>query len=68
MSLRSPTEHEEPAVVMPAWIAGIQIRKDASGDIHVDLDSSLPCWNDGIEDRCFKLSETPLATFSKEDR
>jgi hypothetical protein len=68
MRLRSPTEHEKPAFVMPAWIAGIQIRKDASGDIHVDLDSSLPCWNDGIEDRCFKLSETPSATFSKEDR
>jgi len=68
MSLRSPTEHEKPAFVMPAWTAGIQIRKDASGDIHVDLDSSLPCWNDEIEDRCFKLSETPLATFSKEDR
>jgi hypothetical protein len=34
---------------MPAWIAGIQIRKDASGDIHVSLDSSTPCWNDAIE-------------------
>jgi hypothetical protein len=22
-------------IVVPAWIAGIQIRKDASGDIHV---------------------------------
>jgi hypothetical protein len=35
---------------MPAWIAGIQIRKDAFGDIHVDLDSGPP-WNDGIEVR-----------------
>jgi hypothetical protein len=34
---------------MPAWIARIQIRKDASGDIHVSLDSSTPCWNDTIE-------------------
>ena len=58
MRLRSPTEHEKPAFVMPAWIAGIQIRKDASGDIQVDLDSSLPCWNDGIEIAAFKLSET----------
>jgi len=32
--------------VMPAWIAGIQVRKDASGDIHVNLDSSIPCWNE----------------------
>jgi hypothetical protein len=28
--------------VMPAWMAGIQIRKDAYGDIHVNLDSSAP--------------------------
>jgi hypothetical protein len=33
---------------MPAWMAGIQVRKDASGD-HVGLDSSTPCWNDTIE-------------------
>jgi len=35
--------------VMPAWIAGIQVRKDASGNVHVNLDSSTPCWNDVIE-------------------
>ena len=35
--------------VMPAWMAGIQVRKDASGDVHVNLDSSTPCWNDVIE-------------------
>ncbi len=35
--------------VMPARIAGIQVRTDASGDIHVKLDSSTPCWNDPIE-------------------
>ena len=38
--------------VMPAWIAGIQVRKDASGNIHVNLDSSTPCWNDTIEEFC----------------
>jgi hypothetical protein len=37
-------------IVMPAWMAGIQTRKDASGDIHVSLDSSTPCWNDTIEE------------------
>jgi len=37
-------EDKKPTFVMPAWIAGIQVRKDASGDIRVDLDSSLPCW------------------------
>ena len=45
--------------VMPAWIAGIQVRKDASGDIHVNLDSSTPCWNDAIEGFCLKLTEAP---------
>ena len=34
--------------VMPAWTAGIQARKDAYGDIRVNLDSSTPCWNDAI--------------------
>jgi hypothetical protein len=34
---------------MPAWIAGIQVRTDASGGIHVGLDSSTPCWNDTIK-------------------
>jgi hypothetical protein len=37
-------------IVMPAWIAGIQDSQDASGDIHVSLDSSTPCWNDTIEE------------------
>jgi len=49
MILRSPTDNENAnfvMLVMPAWIAGIQIRKDASGDIHVSLDSSTPCRND----------------------
>jgi hypothetical protein len=38
--------------VMPAWMAGIQARMDASGDIRVNLDSSGSCWNDGIEGFC----------------
>ena len=43
--------------VMLAWIAGIQIRKDAFGDVRADLDSSPPCWNDGIGGQCFKVRE-----------
>jgi len=50
---------------MPAWMAGIQVRKDASGNIHVNLDSSTPCWNDGIERRLLEVTEVHLA-FSKE--
>jgi hypothetical protein len=38
----SLTENENANFVMPARIAGIQVRKDASGDIHVNLDSSTP--------------------------
>ena len=50
---------------MPAWIAGIhQVRKDASGDIHVSLDSSAPCWNDAIEGG---LLEAAVPVFSKEN-
>jgi hypothetical protein len=29
--------------------AGIQVPMDGFRDIHVDLDSSSPCWNDSIE-------------------
>jgi hypothetical protein len=39
-------------IVMPGWMAGIQVRKDASGDIRVNLDSSTPCWNDAIKRFC----------------
>jgi hypothetical protein len=52
--------------VMPAWIAGIQVCKDASGNIHVNLDSSTPCWNDAIEGFRFKLTEAPPPHISKE--
>ena len=43
---------------MPAWIAGIQARKDASGDIHVNLDSSAPCWNDAFDGVAVEITET----------
>jgi hypothetical protein len=43
--------------VMPAWIAGIQVREDAFGNIHVSLDSSTPCWNDTIKEALLKVTE-----------
>ena len=49
MNFRSPIDNENADLVMPAWIAGIQVRRDASGNIRVNLDSSTPCWNDAIE-------------------
>jgi hypothetical protein len=50
---------------MPAWIAGIQVCRDASGDIHVSLDSSTPCWNDAIEGALLKLTEASPHRISK---
>jgi len=40
---------ENVIFVMSALIAGIQVHKDASGSVHVNLDSSTPCWNDVID-------------------
>jgi len=31
--------------------------QDASGDIHVGLDSSTPCWNDAIRGVVLKMTE-----------
>ena len=65
MTLRSPTENENGDFVMPAWIAGIQIRKEAFGDIHVNLDSSSSCWNDELR-ALLEVIEVLPAVFSKE--
>jgi hypothetical protein len=59
MILRSPTENGNKDIVMPARMAGIQVRLEASGDIHVNLDSGPPCWNDAIEGVLLKLTEAP---------
>ena len=42
---------------MPAWIAGIQARKDALETSIVDLDSSTPCWNDANERALLEVTE-----------
>ena len=64
MILRSPTENENANFVMTAWIASIQqVRKDASRDIHVNLDSSTPCWNDAIKGALLEMTEVPLLTY-----
>jgi hypothetical protein len=54
--------------VMPARIAGIQARKDASVNVHVDLDSSAPCWNDAIEGALLKLIEARARGIFNGDR
>jgi hypothetical protein len=68
MILRSPTENENAAFVIPAWIAGIQVRKDASEDVHVTLDSSNPCWNDVIEEVRLQITEVPPPYFQRSTR
>ena len=40
------TDDHGIASVMPAWTAGIQVRRDGSGHIHVNLGSGTPCRND----------------------
>jgi hypothetical protein len=57
--------------VMPAWIAGIhrfhinQVRTDASGNIHVNLDSSTPCWNDAREGPLLNVTEALRPLFQR---
>jgi hypothetical protein len=46
---------------MPAWTAGIQVRRDASGDIHVNLGPGNPCRNDDIEEYSPKLTKFSVA-------
>ena len=60
MILHSPKRMKNSNFVMPAWIAGIQICKDASGNIHVNLDSSASCWNDRIDGPLLEVTEAPL--------
>ena len=67
MNFRSPIDNENADLVIPAWIAGVQVRKDASGNVRVNLDSSTPCWNDAIEGPLLKVTEVPSLIFSKED-
>jgi len=67
MMLRSPTENENADYVMPAWIAGIQARKDAP---ETSVSAWIPALHAGmtqLSGLCLKMSETHLATFSKEN-
>jgi hypothetical protein len=57
MSLHSSTEHENTDLRhagMDSRHPGLQGRVR---NIHVNLDSSTPCWNDAIERFCFKPIE-----------
>ena len=50
---------------MPAWIAGIQVRRMHPEDIHVSLHPNAPCWNEDA--RCaFKRPSPSIGLFSKQ--
>ena len=66
MILRSPTEDENGELRHAGMDGRHPDAQDASGDIHVGLDSSTPCWNDGIEGVVLRLTQASTRVFSKE--
>jgi hypothetical protein len=56
---------KRPIFVMPAWIAGIQFRKDASGNIHVNLIPALHAGITQLKGFCINDRGSP-PIFSKE--
>ena len=60
MSLRSRTEYENGELRHAGMDGRHPGAQDASGDIHVALDSSTPCWNDTIE--AFPISRPTFLT------
>jgi hypothetical protein len=55
---KNSTGDHGTASVMAAWTAGIQARRDASGDIHVNLRFGSPCRNDDIKEKFAKVDQT----------
>jgi hypothetical protein len=66
LSYARPQNMKIEITVMPAWMAGIQACKDASGNLHVNLDSSAPCWNDANEGFCLIDPSLSAPYFQKE--
>jgi hypothetical protein len=64
--LTLPTEHENADHRHAGMDGRHPGSQDASGNVHVNLDSSSPCWNDVIE-KVLELTEAPPPLFSKED-
>jgi hypothetical protein len=58
MGLHSPTEHKNADLRHAGMDSRHPGRKDAFGNIHVNLDSSTPCWNDAIA-VLLELTEAP---------
>jgi hypothetical protein len=46
---------------MLAWAAGIQFRRDASGDIHPNMSFDIPYRNDAAEEYSPKLTKLSVA-------
>ena len=58
MSLHSPTKHKNAALRHTGMDSRQSGSQDASGNTHVSLDSSTPCWNDAIEGVLHELTGT----------
>jgi hypothetical protein len=61
-TLEPPLPNMTAASIVPMVSTNMtrqQIRKDASGNVHVDLDSSTPCWNDAIEWTLLEVTDVP---------
>ena len=59
MILRSPTEHENRDLRHAGMDSRHPGRRDASGNLHVNLGSSAPCWNDAIGGVLLEPTECP---------
>jgi hypothetical protein len=56
------------ASVMPGMDCRHPGSQEASGDIRVNLGSSIPCWNDGFEGVCLDYPRLSSLVFPKEFR
>ena len=65
MSLYRAAENQNASIVLPAWIAGIQIRKDASGNIHVNL---IPALHAGMTNREALPEVISVTYFQRQER
>ena len=57
--------NENVDFVMPAWIAGIQVRKDASGNIRVDLIPALHARMTQSRRRCLESPKSHQPYFQR---
>jgi hypothetical protein len=65
MILRSSTENQNRDLRHAGMDSRHPGRRDASGNIHVNLGSSTPCWNEAIGGVLPELTEAPSSRIFK---